>query len=288
MDSEKLLPGTRTPKHLSYLAIALILLSPLALLDASHAAGRVFYDDFEDGTTNKWGQDGSRNRCTVVTSAADGLRGPYAGSRMARCNWNGTVADTSGPAYETLKIASVPYTNEIFYRVRLRIDRNVERTNGSPLKLLRIFYWDGDRATYRDLYENSVPENGLSNRGAAGTSEIVTYWGETPGDNTGLSTTWHTIEYYFSHANGQIRVWHDGILIRNDTASFNAAKWLPFYLTSNYSDQHDATNYIYFDNIEIYSDAGNGATGLMSNATISASGSGAISPPSPPQNLRFQ
>jgi hypothetical protein len=32
-------------------------------------AGRVFFDDFEDGTTDKWEQDDFRNRCQVVTSA---------------------------------------------------------------------------------------------------------------------------------------------------------------------------------------------------------------------------
>ena len=272
------------------LTAVLVVLSPLALMDASHAAGRVFFDDFEDGTTNKWAQDDFRNKCAVVTSAADGIAGPYAGSRMARCNWNGTVAWNDPATYESLAINSISYTNEIFYRVRLRVDKNTDRTNGSPLKMLRIYYWDGNQATYRDMFEDVIPGDSLSNRGNAGSTALSTYWGDASGDNTGSSSGWHTVEYYFNNASGQIKVWHDGILIRNNTVSLNSQKWLPFYLTSNWSDAHDSTNYVYFDNIEIYSDTGSGTTGLMSDASISSSSSSSSSSNlttlNPPQSLR--
>ena len=108
------------------------------------------------------------------------------------------------------------------------------------------------------MFEDSVPGNSLSNRGNAGNVGLPTYWGGATADNTGLSSGWHKVEYYFNHATGSIKVWHDGILIRNDTVSFNSQKWLPFYLTSNWSDGHDNTNYIYFDEIEVYSDTGTG------------------------------
>ncbi|MBS0168638.1 MAG: hypothetical protein JSR29_21380 [Nitrospira sp.] len=286
----KLLPAARVLNRPSFLAMVLILLSSLALWDTSYAAGQVFYDGFEDGSTNKWLQDDYRNRCTVVTSAADGIKGPDSGSRMARCNWNGTVAINGPTAYESLKIGSVPYTNEIFYRFRLRIDKNVERTDGSPLKMLRIFYWTGDQATYRDMFADSVLGNSLSNRGNVGATTLPTYWGGASGDNSGSSDSWHTVEYYFNHTTGQIKVWHDNVLIRSNSVSMGSQKWLPFYLTSNYADSHDATNYVYFDNIEIYSDAGTGATGLMSDGTISntsssTSSSGTTTLPPAPTNL---
>ena len=99
-----------------------------------------------------------------------------------------------------------------------------------------------------------------------------------------------TVEYYFNHTTGQIKVWHDNVLIRSNSVSMGSQKWLPFYLTSNYADSHDATNYVYFDNIEIYSDAGTGATGLMSDGTISntsssTSSSGTTTLPPAPTNL---
>lgn len=275
---------TKTVKYLRQLTTALVVLSPLVLADISYAAGRVFFDDFEDGTTNKWSQDDFHNKCAVVTSAADGIAGPYAGSRMVRCNWDGTV-DWNAPAvYESLKIISVSYTNEIFYRVRLRVDKNTDRTDGSPLKILRIYYWDGNQSTYRDIFEVVQSGDSLSNRGD-GRIITTTYWGGASGDNTSSTSEWHKVEYYFNHATGKIRVWHDGVMIRDDTASFGSQRWLPFYLTSNWSDSHDATNYIYFDNIEIYSDTGSGATGLLSDASIS-SGSGSQPTLSPPQGLQ--
>lgn len=284
----KRLVPTRRFKRLICLGLTVILLSPVILLDASYAASRVFYDDFEDGTTNKWSQDSYRNRCTVTTSASDGLKGAFAGSRMARCNWNGTVAWNTPTKYESLAINSVPYTNEIFYRFKVRLDNNVNRTDGSSLKLLRIYYWDGNQATYRDIYATAFPGPSMNNRGNAGNAALATYWGGAPGDNTGLSNSWHTVEYYFNHSTGRIKVWHDKVLVRDDSVSMGAQKWLPFYLTSNFEDAHDATNYIYFDNIEIYSDTGTGASGSMADATIGSSGSSAVTAPPAPTNVRVQ
>lgn len=275
-------------KRFICLSFTVVLLSPVALWDVSHAASRVFYDDFEDGTTNKWSQDSYRNRCTVTTSAADGLKGAFAGSRMARCNWNGTVAWNSSAKYESLMINSVPYSNEIFYRFKVRLDNNVNRTDGSSLKLLRIYYWDGNQATYRDIFATAFPGPSMNNRGNAGNTALTTYWGGAAGDNTGLSNSWHTVEYYFNHATGKIKVWHDKVLIRDNNVSMGGQKWLPFYLTSNFEDAHDATNYIYFDNIEIYSDAGTGASGSMSDASIGGSGSSTATPPPAPTNVRVQ
>lgn len=258
-------------RHL--LAIAFALLSVIAFADSSYAASRFFYDGFEDGTVDKWSIDPYHSPCPIVTASTDGVAGPYAGNYMARCNW--FVDD-----YQSVLINSVPYTNEIFYRVRIRVDQNVERTDGSPLKMLRIYYWTGDWDTYRDFFTDSVIGNSCSNRGNAGTTALDTYWGGAPGDNSCNSSSWHKIEYYFNHANGAIKVWHDGVLVRNDTVSFNSQKWFPFSLASNFSDSHDNTNHIYFDDMEIFTDQGTGATGLMSDATISASGSGDTTPPS--------
>ena len=242
---------------------------------------RVFYDGSEAGNTNLWQQDGFRNRCQSVTSSADSLAGPYAGSRMIRCNWDGVVAWNDPAGFETLVVNSVSYANEIFYRAKLRIDQNVEKTNGSPLKMLRIFYWDGNQSTYRDMLEVAQFGSSLSNRGD-GIIVATTYWGGAAGDNTGSSVGWHEVEYYINHTTGSIKVWHDGVLIRNDIANLGSQKWLPFYLSSNWSDAHDAVNYVYFDDFEIYTDStsGTAASGSLANGDITT---GTTPPPTDTQ-----
>lgn len=227
----------------------------------ANAGGRIFYDGFESGTTSMWKQDDYRNRCQVVTSAADGVVGPRTGSRMLRCNWNGTVAWNDPAAFETLTIPTDNYSNELFIRVWVRRDANLERTEGSPAKLIRLFRQE----PYLDSFENIVPWNGLSHRGTFSS----TYWGGAPGDNSNSHSAWHKVEYYFHQSNGTHKVWHDGILVRNDTGLKFGAKWSPLYITSNWSDPHDANNYVYFDDVEVFSDMATGATGSMSDATIS-------------------
>ena len=287
MDQRKLGKQTGMAKAKRHLLAALITLPLLGLVDSSLAAGRVFYDGFESGNTSLWQQDGTRNRCQVVTSAADGVAGPYAGSKMARCNWNGTVAWNDPAAYETLALSSISYSNEVFYRLRIRVDKNLEKTTNSPTKLLRF-------------YSGSPPANDLFDTITGGPSGFInavpsltvggglaTYWGGASGDNTASSTGWHKVETYFNQSTGTIRVWHDGVKVRDDTVSFGGQKWSHFYLTSNWADAHDGTNYIYFDEFEVFSDTGSGATGSMSDASVS--GSGSSTPPiglTPPTNVR--
>jgi hypothetical protein len=255
------------------LLFALLLSVSLLGMKEGYAAGRIFYDGFESGNTNLWSQDDYRNRCTVVTSSADGVAGPFAGTQMARCNSDGTVAWNSPASLENLVLNSFSYTNEFFIRVRERIDNNLDRASdhASPKKLLRIFNWTNLQSTYNDMYDGVLP-NGLANTGIAGGTQFSTYWGGAAGDNTGKSTGWHKVEYYIN-TSGTIKVWHDGVLVQNKTGlPTNNAKWYPFNLISNWSDTHDATNYIYFDEFEVFSDTGSGASGLMSDATIQGGG----------------
>lgn len=267
---------SRMTKYLWHLTIVLIFLAPLASANLSYAAGRVFYDDFEDGTTNKWAQDEFRNKCTVVTSATDRVTGPHAGSRMVRCNWNGSAAWNDSAAFESLRINSINYNNELFYRVWMRPDTNLQRTSNSPTKILRIY-----NQAVNDLYHVLWTGNSLRSEGVAGGSSFPTYWG-SGNDNSGLSSGWHKIEFYFNHSTGTIREWHDGLMIRNNAGlSFGSTKWYPLFITSNWSDSHDSTNHVYFDGVEIYSDTGTGSSGLMSDATINSSSSSQTVPNRP-------
>ena len=86
------------------------------------AAGRVFVDGWEDGTTNKWAAQSATDRCPVVTTPLDGGPGPFAGTRMLRCNWNGTVPLSNPANFEGLKLTTWPYTSEFLIRFWVRVD----------------------------------------------------------------------------------------------------------------------------------------------------------------------
>lgn len=266
---------TRVTHAARQLALALILFSTLTLSDASHAASRVFYDGFEDGTTNKWQQADARSRCQVVTAATDGIVGPFAGTRMARCNWDGTRADGTPDRFQTLVTPTGNYTDEFFIRVRFRMDQNIEPTPGSSNKFMRLFYFTG--TLYHDLFADADNRTmGILNKGAPSLNEqMLTYYGDGPkaialGDVSATAASWHKLEYWIKQSTGAIRVWHDGLLVRDDSGyNYGGIKWPTLFLVSNWSATHDATNHIYFDEVEIFSDRGTGASGSMSDATIS-------------------
>ncbi len=229
----------------------------------------MFHDGFEDGTTDQLAQDGSRDRCKVVGRSTDGVAGPFDGNHMARCNYNGTVPWNDPAAFETLVVDTSDYTNELFVRVRLRADVSLDRSCGSPTKVLRFFVQE---PSYCDLYTTIWCADGLRNEGVAAGDQMVTYWGGN--DSAGTSDAWHTVAYYLDHATGGVRVWHDGVLVRDDTfaAGFGGSRWHPLYLASNWADEHDATNPVYFDEVEVFTDstAGEPSTGNLADATVEA------------------
>jgi hypothetical protein len=274
-------PWAGFPRFTILLILALMLLASAVLASLSHAAGRVFYDGFEDGTTNKWGQDSGRNRCSVVASAIDG-RGPRAGSRMASCNWNGVVAWNDPAAYSTLVLSSWSYSSEFLIRLWVRADNDVDSKFGS--KWFRLYnssnsyYWDGQ----------------MEQSGGPIFSTLETYGSTSYGGARVGDRQWHKIEIYVKQGSSStFRLWVDGNLQHQKTGfSSSTAKWYPMYLMSNWSNNgpawaHDANNHIYWDEIEIFSDSATGATGLMSDASITQGGS-TSSPPAAPSSLTLQ
>ncbi len=274
-------------KHLLKL---IVLLCPFLLMNSSQAATRVFYDGSEGGNANLWQQDDYRDKCKSVTTAADGVAGPYAGLRMIRCNSNGTVAWNDPAKFETLQLPPFNMTNEVFYRVRVRADNNHNRTAGSAKKIFRLF---ATSSTVNDTYETiRSTTGGVDNEGLINGTQMQTYWGDTPGDNTANSSSWHIIEYYFNKANGVVRIWHDNVLVRNQNfgrINGRVGETGEFYITSNFEDSHDAINYVYFDEFEVFSDSNSGtpASGSMADGTISASGSNQSNTLSTPTNLKI-
>lgn len=255
---------------------ALIVLLSLVTVPAL-SAGRVFFDSFESGTS-QWGSDDYRNRCRDVTSAEDGGIGARTGSRFLSCNWNGTVAWNNAARYENLVIPTPATATEIFYRFWVRVGTNLSSTgsggdNTGP-KLLRFY------SSYA-AYLNTADVN------SSGSSASIAWIHEAPGStvtNWGLGsiskTGWTQVELYFNRSTNLHKIWINNTLTHNTTSN-NVSNLLSsqLFLGSNWSGAegtriHDATNHVYWDDVEIFSSNGSDATGSMVDGTIAYSGGG--------------
>jgi len=250
------------------------------------AAGLVFSDDFEGDNVNKWSQDGKRDLCQVVQRGVDGSS-PHGGQRMAECNWNGTVNWNAPTAYSTLMLPPEkwPYNQEFLLRLWVKYDQDVSRTFGG--KVLRFHPDDVLDGYYLIAQMQSPGGPGQSVWEAFNGVAGPTYWGaKMPlGDHA-----WHKLEIYVrarTSPDGIARVWFDGVLVQEVKDSVTVApgkSWGPLFLMSNWSNnpgwEHGATNHIYWDDVELYTDTGLGGTGSLSDASITG-GPAAMAPNAP-------
>jgi hypothetical protein len=102
----------------------------------AQAAGRVFQETWESGTTTRWGSDGSRTRCRATQSAVDSGR-PHGGGYMVECNWNGTVAWDNADAMSVLALNQWDYSREFLIRMWVRYATDVDHVQGA--KLFRLY-----------------------------------------------------------------------------------------------------------------------------------------------------
>lgn len=283
------LPALRGQKRPFVRMLAVAGLALAGVSAPSFAAGLVFSDDFEAGNTNKWGQDGGRNKCVVVSQATDGGT-PAAGQNMAECNWNGTVAWDAPSAYSTLRLASFNYSKEFLMRMKVRFASDVDHKFGA--KAFRIY--GTDSYYFGAQMEQSGGPLFSYFETINGSAGPMTYGaGTTVGDGK-----WHEIEIYVKHndsgANGALKVWVDGKLLQSASNAVTAtagAKWFPIYIMSNWSNNgpewaHDAANHVYWDNFEIYSDNGTGGSGSMADGTMGGTATTAKTP-NPPTDVRL-
>lgn len=274
-------PGTLNRRCKRMALVAAATLSAIAFSTLANAAGRVFYDGFEDGTTNKWQQDSYRNKCTVITVAADG-GAAKSGSRMLKCNWNGVVAWNDPASFETLVLDNYSYASEILFRFWIRPDANAKDHPANGAKILRVGRESFWALNFRDGLANGSFWSSAAQLGG-------TFWG---GSNLS-DGKWHKLEFYIKQGtNGAFKYWEDGVL-KHSATNINTmpadGKWSPVYISSNWSGadgccDHDTTNYLYWDEFEIYTDTGSGATGSLADASISAGGSSpppVAAPPAP-------
>jgi hypothetical protein len=282
---------SRRPMRAARFLTALLAMVCVAAADASHAAGRVFSDGFESGNTNQWSADGLRNKCTLVGSARDG-GAPHSGNSMLECNWNGTVLWSDPAAYSTMVLpqSSWNYSREFLIRLWVRFDADVNHVDGD--KLLRLYPHDNLESFFVAARMN-VPGGPMfvfweQVNGKAGPE----FWG---GSTQLGDTRWHKLEIYVKHnsvgaADGVLRVWLDGNVAQEATNIVSVApdhQWGPLHLMSNWSNnpgwEHGATNHVYWDDIEVYTDRASGASGLMADATIT--GGSSTPTPDPPHSV---
>jgi hypothetical protein len=251
-------------------------------------AVRIFYDGFETysvGTlpVGNFVQDGSRPLASVVTSGVGGVT-PRTGTKMLETNNDGTLPNgqSNDNAWTTAVVDpnKIGSPAELFYRVWYFIASDHDNPGGDAstgAKMVRIFtFRNGTYETIGNVRKNitngaywSSVVNGVSG----------TYWGYAAGDNSAVAGIWHKVEYYINHSTGVLKTWQNGILVNSQTGlNFAGVTAKPLYLTSNFSDPHDAQNHIYYDSVEVFADTGAGqaTTGLMSDATIQASSGGRV------------
>jgi len=251
----------------------------------------VFSDDFESGNVSKWSADGTRSMCTVVQRGVDG-GAPHGASGMLQCNWNGVVAWNDPNAYSTVTLpqSAWNYNSEFLIRMWLRYDGDVSHTYGG--KVVRLFPDDKLDSFYiiSQMTDSGGPAQVVWE--ALSGVQGPTLWAGGPlGDQH-----WHKVEIYMKASpilSGTAKVWIDGRLVQALTNAVTTAAghtWGPLYLMSNWSSnpgwEHGANNHVYWDDVEIFTDTGTGASGSMSDATITGGSGGNV--PAPPQSVTVQ
>jgi hypothetical protein len=243
-------------------------------------ATRVFHDDFEGGISPSWVAAG-KTLAASVSVCADAT-GPHAGTGCLEGNWDGTRIFTDPLVRTNAVLEDWDYTSEMFVRLWFRLDANVDPLNG--MKIMRLgggggggqMYYNAVDMTGNDAYELFQYFETMNY-----TSGPITYTG---GVDAG-DLNWHKLEIYIKHnapgnTDGIVRAWFDGVLELENAACTSVATgetWKQLVLVSNWSSTPpDAVNNIYFDDVEIFSDAttGDACTGSMSDASIQASGGG--------------
>lgn len=243
------------------------MLCALFIFGYAHAAGRVFHDDFESyavGTlpTTQWGQEGGRTTPSVVSSSTDGVQGPHGGSKMARFNWDGPSSN-----YDSVFVSVSPlYSSAFFIRMWMRFDSNFDNaSSGSGVHMMRFF----QSSPYNDiLWAEPSTDSWITDVWLNG-SHIGTQYAAFPSPSS-----WHRFEEYVDSGAGVIKTWIDGALqINASGVSFGGQRYDEFFPLSNWGgEKPDSVNYLYIDDIEIFSDTGSGATGSMSDASIAQGG----------------
>jgi hypothetical protein len=209
---------------------------------------------------------------------------------MIRCNWDGSGAgDSGGGIFEALRLDGWSYTTDFFIRYWFRVDNDMR--GGTGPKVMRI----GNPNHIASFLDCPASPGSQYFGGFFGFSD---WMGGNVESGTCGGPNWHKVELYFHVASsgGVVTMWVDDVQVwqaTGDTRCEGGGRWSQFFISSNWSAGpgcclHDANNHVYWDEFEIYSDTGTGATGSMSAGTIIQGGANTPPPPQSPTNLRVQ
>jgi len=240
--------------------------------------GRIFYDDFEDGTLDKWTHPARPGVFPEVLGVGEAYDGgsPNSGSYMAGLNWTSTD-------YAGIKLLSWSYTREFFVRLYLRYDEDMGIQSGVSVnrtgnKLFRMG-WNNESPVNSELLFTTNEKSEDSDPDILHPTLTIN---GTPThaypSNTFFNYQWHKVEIYMdNHSSGKFKVWLEDSLIINYSGNTigDTNDWTNLYIPSNWTtnnptEVHDDTNHMYLDSVEIFSDTGRGASGSMSDATVQA------------------
>ena len=177
---------------------------------------------------------------------------------MLRCNW----AQFND---QEIHLAAWNYNREFLLRQHFRYDQNVDSKMGS--KHMRIGFQEPGEILFACQMEQGNAATML-----IAPNNQATFWG-APNGPCG-DRRWHEMEVYIrdavNGAGGIIRVWIDGVMIREwvgNTGGHRQNLYIPSNWASNPGWEHDTLNHVYFDSIEIISDRGTGGTGSLADGT---------------------
>jgi hypothetical protein len=275
--------------------IVILALAGLFLVTSAQsvsAAGRVFYDGFESGSFGSGWADGYADGPGIIPPAGnkghDNLVLPIAGQRQMECRYGTANTDTWFCKYIPINAL---YRDEIFIRLWIRLDQDVQSNQGSMAHLIR-FYSGGGGAT--DILTSMIGDG-------AGSAQIIAdalwnnvrpsgspkYYSFSPGLG---DRKWHKYELYLNNVTHVYKMWQDDVLkISLSDATINAH--LPAFIPlHNWGSPKPTDNntHVYFDEVEVFSDLGTGGSGSMANGDITQGGSTSTTAPPAPTNLRVQ
>jgi hypothetical protein len=260
----------------------------MATARTASASGRVFYDGFESGNFDAGWSDGWSDGPGLIPPAGnkghDNLVLPVSGNRQMECWYGHAGTDTWFCKY--ISIDSL-YTNEIFIRLWMRLDSDVQSNEGSMAHLLR-FYAGGGGAT--DILTCMIGDG-------AGSSQIITdalwngarptnapqYYSFSPGVG---DHQWHKYELYLNNSTHLYKIWEDDVLkmsLSDPMINFHFGSFIPLHNWGSPKPTDDNTHF-YFDEVEVFSDLGAGGAGSMANGDMTQGSS--TTAPSAPLNLR--
>lgn len=238
---------------LQFAAILLLLMPALA-----SAQGRVF---FEPGD----GSSKAVTDCTPTTTSWDGV--PHRSGSALECGWDGTLGWQDSAKTRELELSAVPMTAELFADAWFRVDANVDRVAGS--KLMRFSFGAADVIIACQFEQQPDATLFMSVGGQP------SFWGGTAASQ--CRQGWQRLRVYMSRT--LIRLWLGDVLLREWTGSFAVNGMVAFM--SNWSDNagwsHDAANHVYWQGVQVFSDAGTGGVGSMREGAMTQGG--AVTPP---------